>query len=133
MSDSPPSLPLETPPPIALRFSRAEWPAVCAAAGERGLSVGQFARDSAVAAASASNPLVRLSSARRRRRQLAPEDVAAVSRLTAHVARTNGAVVQLAMKEREAGRVETHAEIEAVLRDLRETQIALVACVERLS
>ncbi|CTQ77575.1 hypothetical protein [Roseibium alexandrii] len=55
-----------------------------------------------------------------------PRDLLEISRLTASVARLNGAVVQLQISIREAGTMDLHAEGERVLADLRSIQPGLV-------
>ncbi|MEP3049575.1 MAG: hypothetical protein ABJL55_17120 [Roseibium sp.] len=55
-----------------------------------------------------------------------PKDLEEVSRLTATLARLNGAVVQLLIAIREAGAMDIHAEGERVFADLRSIQPGLV-------
>jgi hypothetical protein len=62
-----------------------------------------------------------------------PDDIAALARLAAYVARLNGAVVQLAKSVRLTGSAVEHAELECVLADLRAAQRQLVAAIERQS
>jgi hypothetical protein len=78
-------------------------------------------------------PLPRVTARRRPRSRLVAEDVAAVSQLAAHLARLNGAVIQLSKATRLAERQVHHEHIEAVLGELRLAQGQLVELIGRLA
>lgn len=59
-------------------------------------------------------------------------DVAAVARLTGAVGQLTGATIQLARSLRETGHAAEHETTEAILRDLRATQVCYVDIVARL-
>lgn len=95
---------------------------VRSAAKAAGLSDAAWFRKIAVKATNASKAL----SAPTQRPHLPPEDVAELARLTASVARLNGALVQLQIAFREFGMTDLHSSGERVLSDLRSIQASLV-------
>lgn len=90
---------------------------VAAVAAAEGLSAAAWLRVHAATALGADLAEARPSAPRR---GLPPEDVVAVARLRESVGEAVGALVQAAIRSREGGRAEAHAEIEALLPVLRE-------------
>ncbi|MET1414718.1 hypothetical protein ABVF61_20775 [Roseibium sp. HPY-6] len=92
------------------------------AAEQAGLSDAAWLRDLAVKNLGVDPDLAAPTS----RAVVPPADLEGISRLTASVARLNGAVVQLQVAFREFGAAGLHAEGERVLADLRSIQPSLV-------
>lgn len=66
------------------------------------------------------------------RRHIPPEDLAAVSKLSADLSRAGGAVVQMTKTLRETGH-RSHPDAEAVLSDLRQVQRQLSGLIATMS
>jgi hypothetical protein len=112
---------------VSVRLSGDDYLRLSTQAEERGLSVGQLIR---LVVLGADTPLPPKA---RRRRWHITADLAEVGQLAAWVARLNGAIVQWAIREREAGHEETHGAVERLLADLRLLQTRLLAFVETLA
>uniref|UniRef100_A0A9E7ZLL7 Uncharacterized protein n=1 Tax=Bosea sp. NBC_00436 TaxID=2969620 RepID=A0A9E7ZLL7_9HYPH len=120
----PRSVYIRLPPQLAV--------ALDAAASEADLSRAGWVRRELARALPEGSELVSLPpSPPRRPAVIPPADLAEVSRLSAAIARTGGAVVQLCKHLRETGHV-AHADAEAVLADLRSAQVEVACLVQRI-
>lgn len=106
--------------------------ALDAAASEAGLSRAGWVREQVARALPDHGGIVLPPSPPRRPATIPPQDLAEVSRLSASLSRTGGAVVQLCRAFREGGHP-LHDDAEATLAELRAVQVEVGRLVGRLT
>lgn len=117
---------------VLVRMTAATKAALCARAIATNTTEASVARDFLVSSLGELTEQDRCTVPLRGRVPLPADDVEALTRLAAWVARDNGATVQLAQGLREAGHSDIHADVELVLADKEQLAREIRSVLDRI-